>query len=336
VVSTTFNTSTSTVTVFTTTYNTSRTTTFNTSTITTTTYTTTFPTSRTTTFATSRSTTTVYTTTFSTSRTTTTTFATSRSTTTVYGTSTVYVTTFSTGVVTSKSTTTTFGTSRSTTTTFNTSRTTTYVTSRNTYKNTSRVTSKGTSRTTTKGTSRGTSRVTSRSTSRSTSTTSSLTSFGSTGLSNFNFVCNEFISNTYYGSNVSSGLPQTSSFVYTNSSGTASPSDGWYGASNVAGFSPSHRYRISGGAGGVISLDACGGGGFSDRRLKKDIKLIGVSSNGINIYSFKFKDEKYGKGLWQGVMADEIEHIDGAVINFNGYKWVHYTMKEIDVEFKQI
>ena len=47
-------------------------------------------------------------------------------------------------------------------------------------------------------------------------------------------------------------------------------------------------------------------------------------------------DEKYGKGVYQGVMADEIEHIDGAVIERNGYKWVDYSMKEIDVEFKKI
>ena len=33
----------------------------------------------------------------------------------------------------------------------------------------------------------------------------------------------------------------------------------------------------------------------SDRRLKKNIKLIGKSDNGLNIYSFRFKDEKYGK-----------------------------------------
>tara|TARA_R100000900_G_scaffold42764_4_gene34944 strand:+ start:1926 stop:2228 length:303 start_codon:yes stop_codon:yes gene_type:complete len=97
-----------------------------------------------------------------------------------------------------------------------------------------------------------------------------------------------------------------------------------------------HKYRIQGGGGGCISLVTCSGGGFSDRRLKKDIKLIGVSPKGLNIYSFKFKDEKYGKGVWQGVIADEIEHIDGAVIINHGYQWVDYGMEEVDVEFKQI
>ena len=38
----------------------------------------------------------------------------------------------------------------------------------------------------------------------------------------------------------------------------------------------------------------------------------------------------------QGVMADEIEHIDGAVIDMGGYKYVDYGMEEVDVEFKQI
>ena len=56
--------------------------------------------------------------------------------------------------------------------------------------------------------------------------------------------------------------------------------------------------------------------------------------SGLNVYSFEYKDESFGKGLHQGVMAHEVEHIDGAVINFRGTKWVNYN--KIDVEFKQI
>ena len=71
----------------------------------------------------------------------------------------------------------------------------------------------------------------------------------------------------------------------------------------------------------------------SDRRLKKNIKLIGVSPKGLNIYAFEYINKKYGKGLWQGVMSDEVpEH---AVINHsNGFDKVDYS--KLDVTFKQV
>ena len=75
------------------------------------------------------------------------------------------------------------------------------------------------------------------------------------------------------------------------------------------------------------------GAGGSDRRLKKNINLIGESPSGLNIYSFEYIDSKYGEGLWQGVMSDEIPQ--EAVIQMdNGYDAVNYNM--LDVEFKQI
>ena len=70
----------------------------------------------------------------------------------------------------------------------------------------------------------------------------------------------------------------------------------------------------------------------SDRKLKKNIKKISKSPSGLNIYSFEFKDSKYGEGLFQGVMSDEIPQ--EAVSNINGYDRVNYNM--LDVEFKQI
>ena len=130
-------------------------------------------------------------------------------------------------------------------------------------------------------------------------------------------------------------MPQVSSNVYAQNNTNFPLSSGFYGAQQASGFGPDHKFEI--GAGGVVtSLSSCGGG-FSDRSLKQDIKLIGVSPNGLNIYSFKFIDEKYGEGTWQGVMADEVEHIPGAVIDWKGLKFVNYNeMDEIDVEFKQI
>lgn len=73
-------------------------------------------------------------------------------------------------------------------------------------------------------------------------------------------------------------------------------------------------------------------GGFSDRRLKKNIKSIGVSDSGLKIYSFEYIDKNLGDGIFQGVMSDEIPK--EAVILFDGYDLVDYS--QIDVEFKKI
>ena len=70
----------------------------------------------------------------------------------------------------------------------------------------------------------------------------------------------------------------------------------------------------------------------SDRRLKKNINKIGESPSGLNIYSFEFKDSKYGEGLFQGVMSDEVPQ--KAIGKRDGYDTVDYNM--LDVEFKQI
>ena len=70
----------------------------------------------------------------------------------------------------------------------------------------------------------------------------------------------------------------------------------------------------------------------SDRRLKKNINLIGKSKSGLNVYSFEYINSKYGSGLFQGVMSDEVpQHV---VTNINGYDHVDYDL--LDVEFKQI
>jgi hypothetical protein len=72
---------------------------------------------------------------------------------------------------------------------------------------------------------------------------------------------------------------------------------------------------------------------ISDRRLKKNIKLIGKSPKGINIYAFEYINKLFGKGIFQGVMSDEIPK--EAVIKYNdGYDRVDYS--KLDVEFKQI
>ena len=72
---------------------------------------------------------------------------------------------------------------------------------------------------------------------------------------------------------------------------------------------------------------------FSDRRLKKDIKLLGLSPNGIKIYSFKYIDPNIGEGTYQGVMSDEIPQ-NAVVKHVSGYDMVDYS--KLDVEFIKI
>ena len=72
---------------------------------------------------------------------------------------------------------------------------------------------------------------------------------------------------------------------------------------------------------------------FSDRRLKKDIKLIGESPSGLNIYTFKYVDEMCDSNTYEGVMSDEIPS-SAIVKNDSGYDMVDYS--QLDVDFKKI
>jgi len=71
----------------------------------------------------------------------------------------------------------------------------------------------------------------------------------------------------------------------------------------------------------------------SDRKLKKNIKLIKKSPKGYNVYSFEYKNKKHGEGVFQGVMADEIPK-EFTIKNSEGYSMVNYS--NLDVEFKRI
>ena len=98
-------------------------------------------------------------------------------------------------------------------------------------------------------------------------------------------------------------------------------------ASTISGF-PTHVPTTSGG-----TTYNWPGIDKSDRKLKKDINLTGQSPSGLNIYSFKYKDESFGIGTYQGVMADEIPSY--AVISHpDGYDMVDYS--KIDVDFIKI
>ena len=86
--------------------------------------------------------------------------------------------------------------------------------------------------------------------------------------------------------------------------------------------------EIIGSAGEAGSTIAMAG---SDRKLKENISLIAKSPSGINIYSFEYKNKKFGKGVYQGVMADEVPQ---AIVKLDNYDAVDYN--KIDVNFKQI
>jgi len=72
---------------------------------------------------------------------------------------------------------------------------------------------------------------------------------------------------------------------------------------------------------------------YSDRRLKQNIVFIKKSPSGLNIYNFEYKDSKFGSGIYQGVMSDEIPQ-DAVVRNNNGYDMVDYS--KLDVDFVKI
>ena len=66
-------------------------------------------------------------------------------------------------------------------------------------------------------------------------------------------------------------------------------------------------------------------GGFSDVRLKEDIKLVRKSPSDINIYEFKYIGEE---GKYEGVMAQEVPWASS--IADNGFLWVDYTKLDVD------
>jgi len=67
----------------------------------------------------------------------------------------------------------------------------------------------------------------------------------------------------------------------------------------------------------------------SDIRLKENVKQIGQSPSGINIYSFNFigNEDQY-----EGVLAHEVPH--ATMVDDSGYWRVDYS--QLDVEFKKV
>tara|TARA_R100001591_G_scaffold34617_1_gene46220 strand:+ start:15806 stop:16615 length:810 start_codon:yes stop_codon:yes gene_type:complete len=72
---------------------------------------------------------------------------------------------------------------------------------------------------------------------------------------------------------------------------------------------------------------------FSDRRLKKNIQLVGKSPSGIGIYTFEYKNKSIGEGKFQGTMSDEVP-LEVVTRNSDGFDMIDYS--KIDVEFKSV
>lgn len=68
---------------------------------------------------------------------------------------------------------------------------------------------------------------------------------------------------------------------------------------------------------------------FSDARLKEDIRFVGKSPAGINVYSFKYKQLP---GRYMGVMAQEVPW--ARHLTDTGYYAVDYS--KVDVEFRRL
>lgn len=75
--------------------------------------------------------------------------------------------------------------------------------------------------------------------------------------------------------------------------------------------------------GGLFGLGAAGVYKWSDKRLKKDIKKIGKTDDGQNLYSYKYKGSSEPQ---IGLMAQEVERErpDAVVTTPSGYKVVNY------------
>ena len=81
-------------------------------------------------------------------------------------------------------------------------------------------------------------------------------------------------------------------------------------------------------------LASVGAAALSSRGSKKKIRLMSKSPSGLNIYAFEYINKAFGKGVWQGVMADEVPS-NAVIKNFVGdFDGVDYS--KIDVEFKQL
>lgn len=90
---------------------------------------------------------------------------------------------------------------------------------------------------------------------------------------------------------------------------------------------------------GSLGSAAISGGALvaaSDRNLKENIKFIGKSEKGFDIYEFEYKNKELGEGVYQGVMAQDLlgSKPEAVLSDNDGILSVDYS--KIDVEFRRI
>ena len=105
---------------------------------------------------------------------------------------------------------------------------------------------------------------------------------------------------------------------------------GYPAAGSVSQSQPSPGILQSAIGAGATFAGIYGGLKNSDVRLKEDINLIGKSPSGFNVYTFKYKGDD--KGVYQGVMAQEVPH--ASILGKDGFYKVDYS--KVDVEFKKV
>jgi hypothetical protein len=98
-------------------------------------------------------------------------------------------------------------------------------------------------------------------------------------------------------------------------------------ALSTSGFGTAIKQNLGKIGGAVKSFFS--GFKFSDARLKEEIRYVGKSPSGINIYSFKYKQLP---GRYIGVMAQEVPW--ARHMTDTGYYAVNYN--KVDVEYRRL
>lgn len=115
----------------------------------------------------------------------------------------------------------------------------------------------------------------------------------------------------------------------TNTTGTTtgtSYSNGLLGAAGlglgVAGLGTGGGATLGGSAlsGAAAALPLL----LSDARMKRDIAPVGLLGDGTRIYRYRYRGPADDGAVHIGVMAQEVGHIPGAVVEKNGLKFVNY------------
>ena len=112
---------------------------------------------------------------------------------------------------------------------------------------------------------------------------------------------------------------------YTNN---ATPAPIFDAAQSTGNYNMAAWQQQQAGANALLGgLAALGGAGiirYSDARLKEDIRLIGQTPGGVNLYSWKWKD---GSGEDSGVIAQEVvlSHPEAVSTDTSGFLMVDYS-----------